>query len=205
MDWLINRADLVPTYRYVKRVLKLLQWRWPATRWRIKNPSHILFITALNEVFPDARFVMTHRDVAAVIPSVADLYLELRKALSDTPDLPAIGRECADWCETGMRRMIAFRDAGQDHRFFDIHFEPFQADPFPILEKLYAFIGEKLTPEARAGMEGWRRSTPRSEQHYERTDPAAFGLDRQALRTRFQFYSDRFGVLQSGSGQPATP
>ena len=205
VDWLINRADLVPTYRYVKRVLKLLQWRWPATRWRIKNPSHILFITALNEVFPDARFVMTHRDVAAVIPSVADLYLELRKALSDTPDLPAIGRECADWCETGMRRMIAFRDAGQDHRFFDIHFEPFQADPFPILEKLYAFIGEKLTPEPRAGMEGWRRSTPRSEQHYERTDPAAFGLDRQALRTRFQFYSDRFGVLQSGSGQPATP
>jgi len=63
VDWLVNRADLVPTYRYVKRVLKLLQWRWPTTRWRIKNPSHILFIDALNQVFPDARFVMTHRDV----------------------------------------------------------------------------------------------------------------------------------------------
>jgi hypothetical protein len=205
VDWLINRADLVPTYRYVKRVLKLLQWRWPGTtRWRIKNPSHILFIGALNEVFPDARFVMTHRDVAAVIPSAADLYSEMRKALSDTPDLLAIGRENADWCETGIRRMIAFRDeGGQDHRFFDIQFEPFQADPFPILEALYRFIGEELTPEARAGMEGWRRSTPRSEQHYERTDPAAFGLDRQALRARFQFYSDRFGVLASGGATTA--
>ena len=199
VDWLVNRADLVPTYRYVKRVLKLLQWRWPTTRWRIKNPSHILFIDALDQVFPDARFVMTHRDVAAVIPSVADLYLEMRKALSDTPDLVAIGREGADWCELGMRRMIGFREAGQDHRFFDIHFEPFQADPFPILERLYRFLGEELTPEARAGMEAWRRDTPRSEQRYERTDPAAFGLDRAALRKRFQFYSDRFGVLAAAA------
>jgi len=134
-----------------------------------------------------------------VIPSVADLYLEMRKALSDTPYLMAIGREGADWCELGMRRMIAFRDAGQDHRFFDIHFEPFQADPFPILEQLYRFIGEELTPEARAGMEAWRRSTPRSEQQYERTDPAAFGLDRAALRERFRFYSDRFGVLAAAA------
>jgi hypothetical protein len=199
VDWLVNRADLVPTYRYVKRVLKLLQWRWPTTRWRIKNPSHILFIDALDQVFPDARFVMTHRDAAAVIPSVADLYLEIRKALSDTPDLMAIGREGADWCELGMRRMIAFRDAGQDHRFFDIQFEPFQADPFPILEKLYDFLGEDLTPEARAGMAAWRRSKPRSEQQYERTDPATFGLDRAELRERFRFYSDRIGVLAAAA------
>ena len=199
VDWLVNQADLVPTYRYVKRVLKLLQWRWPTTRWRIKNPSHILFVEALNRVFPDARFVMTHRDVAAVIPSVADLYMEMRKALSDSPDLIAIGRETADWCELGMRRMIAFRSAGQDHRFFDIHFEPFQADPFPTLEQLYRFLGEELTPEARAAMEAWRRSKPRSEQRYERTDPVMFGLNPAALRERFSFYSDRFGVLAAAA------
>ncbi len=199
VEWLVDRADLVPTYRYLKRVLKLLQWRWPTMPWRIKNPSHILFIEALNQVFPDARFVMTHRDVAAVIPSVADVYLEMRKALSDSPDLVAIGREGADWCELGMRRMIAFRSAGQDHRFFDIHFEPFQADPFLILEQLYRFLGEELTPEARAGMEAWRRSKPRSEQRYERTDPAAFGLNPSALRERFRFYSDRFGVLAAAA------
>ena len=81
VDWLIHKADLVPTYRYVKRVLKLLQWRWPKTSWRLKNPSHSMFITALNEEFPDARFVMTHRDVAEVIPSVADLYLGITQGL----------------------------------------------------------------------------------------------------------------------------
>lgn len=27
VEWLNHHADLVPTYAYVKRVLKLLQWR----------------------------------------------------------------------------------------------------------------------------------------------------------------------------------
>ncbi len=195
VEWLYYQADLVPTYRYVKRVLKLLQFRWPTRRWRIKNPTHSLFIGALNQVFPDARFVMTHRDVAAVIPSVADLYSEMRKAFSDTPDPLFIGRECTQWCELAMQRMIAFRDGGEDQRFFDIHFAPFQADPFPAIEALYAFLGETLTPEARAGMAAWRRSKPLVEQSYARTDPAHFGLDRQALRERFRFYTERFAVL----------
>lgn len=191
--WLWHRADLVPTYRYVKRVLKLLQWRCPPTRWRLKNPSHSLFIGALSQVFPDARYCMTHRDVASVIPSVADLYLELSKAYCDDVDRKALGRMAADFCELGMRRMIAFRDAGHGHRFFDIHFAPFQRDPFPIVAALYDFLGEPLTPLARTRMEAWRRNTPRNES-YQRTDMAEFGLDAAGLRQRFRFYSDRFNV-----------
>ena len=88
--------------------------------------------------------------------------------------------------------MIAFREAGDEHRFFDIHFAPFQKDPFPILEALYAFLGETLTSEARERMEAWRRSTPR-DAGYPRTDMAAFGLDRDGC-TKFAFYSHRFNV-----------
>jgi hypothetical protein len=193
VDWLNHRADLVPTYLYVKRILKLLQWRCPPKRWRLKNPSHSLFIDSLNSVFPDARFVMTHRSVASVIPSVADVYYELHKAYSDTVNLVMIGRETSDFCSLAMQRMIAFRDAGNDDRFFDIHFAPFQKDPFPILEALYAFAGERLTPQARDGMEAWRRNTPR-DAGYERTNMAAFGLDPISLESQFAFYSRRFNV-----------
>jgi hypothetical protein len=193
VDWLNHEADLVPTYAYVKRILKLLQWRCPPRRWRLKNPSHSLFIDPLNRVFPDARFVMTHRDVVSVIPSVADLYYELHKANSDSVDLFSIGRETSNFCALGMQRMISFRDAGNDHRFFDIHFAPFQKDPFPILEALYAFLGEELTPAARRRMEAWRQSTPR-DTGYARTDMTVFGLDPASLHRQFDFYSSRFEV-----------
>jgi hypothetical protein len=194
-DWLNHDADLVPTYRYLKRVLKLLQWRCPPYRWRLKNPSHIVYIEDLNTVFPDARFWMTHRDVAKVIPSVADLYSELASAYSDDVDKRYMGTLNADVWELGMKRLIAFRDAGHEHRFFDVHFAPFQKDPFPWIERLYAFAGEDFTPEARARMERWRAETPREKHGDHRYDPADFGLSEAALHERFRFYNDRFGVL----------
>lgn len=198
VQWLNHQADLVPTYHYVKRVLKLLQWRCPPNRWRLKNPSHSLFIEALDEVFPDASFWMTHRDVSSVIPSVADLYFEMRGAFSDQVDMAAIGEEVTVFCELGMQRMIAFRDAGNEARFFDIHFGPFQQDPYPALEALYAFLGEEFTAETRRRMQAWREANARDRFTVERTPPEAFGIDVGQLAERFDFYHRRFSVAAPG-------
>lgn len=194
VHWLNHEADLVPTYRYVKRVLKLLQWRCPPRRWRLKNPSHILFIDALDEVFPDARFWMTHRDIAAVLPSVADLYSELHQAFCDQVDRAWIGAVTTEFCELGMQRTLAFRDRGNEQRFFDIHFAPFQRDPYPALGDLYRFLGEELTAETRTRMQAWRDNTPRDKHGAHRYDPADFGMAPDTLRERFRFYSERFGL-----------
>jgi hypothetical protein len=206
-EWLIHEADLVPTYRYVKRVLKLLQWRCPPTRWRLKSPTHTLFIDALVEVFPDARFWMTHRDIAAVIPSVADLYFELTRAYSDQVDKSFLGRLNVDMWELGLRRLIAFRDGSsrngrtgdENHRFFDVQFAPFQRDPFPILEQLYRFSGEELSDAAKARMKSWRQNTPRDKHGAHSYDASDFGIDPERLRQQFRFYSDRFNVVPAGA------
>jgi hypothetical protein len=191
-DWLTNRADLVPTYRYVKRVLKVLQWRCPPKRWRLKNPSHSVFIAALDEVFPDARFWMTHRDVTRVLPSVVELYSVLMAPLTEELDRDYVARLNVEWCELGMRRMIAFRERGNDRRFFDVQFEDFQHDPLAVLQRLYDWLGEELTLATRARMEAWRRHTPRESRFS--ADAADLGLDASELRQRFRFYSERFGV-----------
>jgi len=194
VEWLNYQADLVPTYQYVKRILKLLQWRCPPTRWRLKNPSHTLFIGALDKVFPDARYWMTHRDIGKVLPSVADLYFELNKAFSDNVDKLWLGDVNMEFCELGMKRMIAFRDAGNNDRFFDIHFAPFQKDPFPFLQELYDFLGEEFTEETKQRMRHWRENTPRDKHGDHTYNPADFGIDMATLRERFAFYNERFGV-----------
>jgi len=98
-DWLLS-CDMEPAYRYHRRVLQLLQWRCPPRKWWLKTPSHMLAIEALDRVYPDARFVMTHRDVAAVLPSVAALMATLSGALTHQPD-PGCVRSVTPTTSTG--------------------------------------------------------------------------------------------------------
>jgi len=145
-------------------------------------------------VFPDARFVMTHRDVANVLPSVADLYFEMHKPYTSEPDKVWMGEVNFEFCDLGMQRMMAFRDAGNERRFFDLHFAPFQKDPFPMLQRLYDFIGEEFTAEARTRMEIWRRQQPRDKHGLHEYNALDFGLDRTKIQQHFRFYSDRYQV-----------
>ena len=91
-EWLVDGADLTSTYRYERRVMKLLQWGEPERPWRLKCPSHVLWLDALDAVFPDARFVMTHRDPTDVILSAADLYADIIGSFSTEIDRAYIGQ-----------------------------------------------------------------------------------------------------------------
>jgi hypothetical protein len=127
--WLVDGADLTSTYRYQRRVMKLLQWGEPQRPWRLKCPSHVLWLDDLDTVFPDARFVMTHRDPTDVILSVADLYADIIGSFSAEIDRPYIGRLNVEHWSLGMERALQFRADGAEDRFYDIDFRAMQADP----------------------------------------------------------------------------
>jgi hypothetical protein len=191
--WLL-RCDMGPAYRYHRRVLKLLQWRCPPERWWLKSPAHMHSIDALDAGYPDARFVMTHRDVGKVLPSVCAVYDVLSSVLTERPDPIAIGTHNVALWRCALERLIDFRDRGNEHRFHDLTFEAVQRDPVGQVEKLYAALGDDLGDEARRRMQSWwaesakRRSGPQSH-------PAErFGLDMAAIRAQFAFYHDRYDV-----------
>ncbi|MEY2397845.1 MAG: hypothetical protein QOJ00_1019 [Actinomycetota bacterium] len=189
--WLLQ-CDMEPAYRYHERVLKLLQWRCPPNRWWLKSPAHMLTIDALDAVFPDAKFVMTHRDVGKVLPSVCALYNTLASVLADGLDAHAIGAHNLSTWRTGLERLIAFRDAGNEQRFFDLSFDDVQRDPIGQIELLYAQLGDELTDDARARMTRWWEQSAA-----DRAAPTAysaddFGLDASAINDQFAFYNDRF-------------
>jgi hypothetical protein len=189
-EWLID-ADLTSTYRYERRALQLLQWGAPRRPWRLKCPSHLLWLDALDTVFPDARFVMTHRDPTDVMVSVADVYHEVGKQFSDDLDLVYLGRLNVDQWVTGMDRLLEFRDAGCDDRFFDIDFVAMQADPIGEVRRLYEWLDEPVSIEFESGMKKWW--TENSEHREPSVHPEAevFGLDIDEVRTRFAPYTAR--------------
>ena len=190
--WLLYDADLTTTYLYERRALKLLQWGEPTRRpWRLKNPCHVLFLKELRFAFPEARFVMTHRDPSDVMVSVADTYLEVSKMFSENVDLHYLGALNVEHWSVAMQRALEFRDAGGDSLFYDMHFRAVQRDPIGEVRKLYEWLGEPVTPEFEAGMERWWREHAQSRAPNVHPDPADFGLDLQSIRPLFADYVAR--------------
>lgn len=189
-DWFIE-ADLTSTYLYERRVLKMLQWGEPQRPWRLKCPTHILYMPYLDNAFPDARYVMTHRDPTDVILSVASLYAEFTGSFCDKVDHRYIGElNVSNWSE-GMRRLIAFREsAGNDERFHDIHFRAMQDDPVAQVRGLYDWLGESVSPVFEENMQLWWEQNEARER-YTKPDPSVFGIDFDDVRKEFSGYLER--------------
>ncbi|OBK29969.1 sulfotransferase [Mycobacterium asiaticum] len=188
--WLVEDADLTPTLRYQRRVMKLLQWGEAARTWRLKCPSHVLWLDALDSVFPDARYVMTHRDPADVILSVAELYADIIGSFTDNIDRPYIGRLNIEHWSLGMRRALEFRSAGADNRFYDIDFRAMQADPIGEVSGLYEWLGDALTDEFTARMHSWWEQAAAEREPSHCADPAEFGINLDHVRPLFADYAD---------------
>ena len=186
--WLVDGADLTSTYRYQRRVMKLLQWGEPRRPWRLKCPSHVLWLDALDTVFPDARFVMTHRDPTDVILSVADLYADIIGSFSSAIDRPYIGRLNVEHWSLGMERALRFRADGAEDRFYDIDFRAMQADPIGEVTGLYAWLGAPVGEEFRARMRSWWTQAAAEREASSHADPVEFGIDFNEVRPRFARY-----------------
>jgi hypothetical protein len=189
--WLVEKADLTSTYAYQRRVMKLLSWGEPPRPWRLKSPSHVLWLDALNEVFPDARFVMTHRDPTDVILSVADLYADIVGGFTDHLDRRYLGQLNVEHWSVGMQRALRFRDGEADKRFYDIDFRAMQADPIYQVRGLYAWLGEPVGDEFESRMRTWWAEAAAEREPSSHADPVAFGIDLDKVRPLFADYVAR--------------
>jgi hypothetical protein len=191
-DWFAH-CDMEPTYRYEKRVLKLLQWKTPEKRWRLKSPTHTMFLTDFEKVFPGAQFVQTHRDISKVLPSVSDLYLTMLMAGNPGTDPRYVGELNLEQWGIALDRILEFRrDPARDAKFFDIGFTQFQSDPLAEIRRLYEWLGDELGDEAVVRMLDWREDNPKDKHGRHRYDAAEFGLTADALARRFADYRQRF-------------
>lgn len=138
---------------------------------------------------------MTHRTLLSSLTSSAALIVGLSSALTTEPDPVYQGQRQMNFYDISLRRLLAFRDAGNEDRFFDIQFTDFQSDALRAIRGLYEWLGEEFTAEAEARMKKWW-SDNRMKREPSKYRPEDFGIGPRKVEDRFSFYNERFLALR---------
>jgi Sulfotransferase family len=186
--------DQRPSYAYLVRVLRVLQWLRGGTRWVLKSPQHLEQFPVLVDTFPDATFVVTHRDPVSVTVSMATMLAYSARLTRDRVDVEGIGRYWSDRLERMLRQSVADHDALPAERTIDVQFDEFMADDVAMVQRVYDVAGQPMDERSRAAMSAFMAQHPRGRFGTVEYDLSPFGLDRDELRRSLAFYTERFGV-----------
>lgn len=186
--------DQRPSYAYLRKILQVLQWLRGGTRWVLKTPQHLEQFPALLDTFPDATFVVTHRDPVSVTASMVTMVAYTARLTRDRVDVEAMGDYWSDRLERMLRRCAEERDVLPADRTIDVRFDEFMADDLAMVARVYDLAGQPLDDRARSAMDSFMAAHPRGRHGAVAYDLADFGLNAEERRRALAFYSDRFEV-----------
>ena len=177
-QWYVTH-DQTPHYEYLRKVLQVLQWQRAAgTRWVLKSPQHLEQFGPLVQVFPDATFVVTHRDPVSVIASNATMLAYTARMSHATVDPKAIGAYWSQRVEEMLNAGMRDHDLLPADRTVDVSFSDFMADDVAMVEKIYETADQPFTSDTRAAMVQFMADHPRGRHGGVRYDlEGDFGID----------------------------
>ena len=186
--------DQRPSYAYLRKILQALQWLRGGTRWVLKSPQHLEQFPALVETFPDATFVVTHRDPVSVTASMVTMLAYSARLTRDHVDVQGIGHYWANRLELMLGRCAEDHDVLPADQTIDVHFDEFMADDMAMVARVYELAGQPLDGRARAAMTAFMAEHPRGKFGTVEYDLAQFGIHAAERRQALAFYTDRFAV-----------
>lgn len=189
-EWMIG-ADATHAYRYHKQVLQVLQSECPG-RWQLKTPVHCWFLDALVDAYPDARFVMTHRDPVRVTASVCSLARALSKTFTDFDHTSAIAGQWPELIAVMIDRVDEFRARHGDERFHHMRYRDLVDDPVGAVRDLYEHFDLGWSDDLARALRDHSSVHKQNRFGEHKYSLEEFGLEAGPIRERLSSYLDEF-------------
>ena len=182
-EWLRD-ADWEPAYRRHRRLLQLIGLHEPDKRWILKNPSHLVALDTLLQVYPDAVILVTDRDPVTCVASMCSLAAASTRGTSTTFVGATIGRTQLDLLA---REQAAYRRvrSQRPEAFVDVPYADLVGDPVTTLGAVYAAAGMAWDDVSRGAVEAELATSTsgiRAPRHA--YDLADYGLTEAEVRER---------------------
>ena len=195
VDWL-RAQDPRIAYGQYRQQLQLVQYHRPhGTRFALKDPTHSVFVDTILELFPDARFVFTHRDPATTLSSLCSLYAYTRALFSDDVDPHALGPELLhSYLPSTLERALGIVDTLPPGRVAHMRHVDVRRDPIRTMAQAYRDLGMELSERARTAMQAMLDEEIQKPRDVHMHSPAGFGLSPDEIRECLSAYCQRFDL-----------
>jgi hypothetical protein len=187
-------CDMTESYRYHRRVVQLLQSQRPPDLWLFKAPHHNFHLDAFAAAYPDAKFVMTHRDPVRSVPSWVSIVASILPEAKGERDLRRLGREAAEHLRVGVEQAVAGRAAVGEERFLDVHHRQMIKDPMGTVHRIYEWLDLELTSDTERAIAQWQEANRSGAHGTHQYTAEEFGLTDAQLRADFEPYVRRFDI-----------
>jgi hypothetical protein len=158
----VNR---VSSLTYLKHMLQYLQWQGGGRRDRpflLKNPGHTGEIFEMLQVFPNATFVISQRDLATTMASSMRMMSEIMINSIDDYDRCRVGDETVEYWSYELSRYQRQKAAlGGRLRIVEASYGRCVDDALGVAQEVYSLAGIPWTNEGEAAMRHWESRNPR--------------------------------------------
>jgi hypothetical protein len=191
--WL-EGAEVTADYAYLKQALQVLQYGRERRRWVLKFPGHAAHLDVIRQVFPDARFVWSHRDPAAAVGSFCSLVEALHRLHCKAVDRDGIGRTWLGVLAESVQRGRKLRRALPEDAVVDVSYHRLVSDPHRYAPRLFEQLGAAWTYADRDRLNNRIDEAGRLPRHVYTLE--RYGLGPEMIEEAFGDYREKVATFQ---------
>jgi hypothetical protein len=161
--------------------------------WIFKTPHYVMgALAGLLKVWPDVKLIMTHRNVAQVLPSYCSMCASLSVGSSTNYRKEDQGAHWTRRFKDGLQRLEAIRATLPAGQLIDVRYEDTVNDPIGMAKRLIEALGQGFDDTDRAAAEATIAANAREARPRHKYSAANFGLTADAIAADFAFYHERY-------------
>ena len=186
--WVLQ-TDMLETYKEYKDQLKILFQTEPDKNLILKAPEHLWNLDTLTEVFPKARFIMTHRDPLKSIASYSSMISMFRRTAYKKPNFEKLGLYVTNIFQQGLSSAYRVRKKTETKsEFIDVHCDDIKNNQIKTFMNICKELNINIDNNNLKKLKEYvlkKTMGPKLSHGYIYKD---YGIDKKLIKDKFKFY-----------------
>lgn len=151
VEWL-SHGHLLEGYKYLSRFYRALNGKRRDSTWVLKSPAHIFGLAELLQFFPDAKVIVTRREIVSSTVSTLELAEALRRTFSKDVDPTELAEELIPRLYDGHRALSYTLAKLPPSQKCILDYDELAREPLCAIDRLAAELELDLTELQRASL-----------------------------------------------------